>query len=554
MAGSGYAVIWTCIIVLTAILLKFLFSIRSAMSALKAQFPSPPGSLVVGHATSDLFGSPQAFLKFTETLKKYGKTVAVRLVNKPVVLTCDPFLIAAMFDRSLDGTVLDKPQLYKMENLVNPDPSKSSILTYESYHTAWKLLRKGISPAFNPANLRKEFPATVASALELVKSIKASQGEEVNVDEAAQRQAMDVIGRVGFGVQFGATKDLTGNPGQLQDDPLECLDWALAEAYKRMIFPLRQFERFFWFKDAITAYQKAVTYRGMIRNMVQETRKKQKKGEVAEHTVVGHLLRVPDYQDASKPLSDADLGAQFAVFFFAGTDTTGHTVAWTLYHLIQNPEVLGKVEKELDDLGLLVTAERPSPRPLEYTDLSKLIYLGWVFKESMRMTPVVGGVLAREALVDLTLNGHFIPKGTMLCPAIHATHHHPDNWDRPEEFLPERWEGEGVEYLPEPSAAKAGSPSEEHKHADQDALEREAGFKSRNKPLRYLPFGAGPRQCIGMALAKMNGIATLALLISNFNFRLAEKMGGPEGVNKATVERISVCPKGGMWLHCIPRA
>eukprot|EP00884_Botryococcus_braunii_P015490 jgi/Botrbrau1/2624/Bobra.145_1s0042.1 len=443
MAGSGYALIWTCIIVLTAILLKVLFSIKSAMSVLQAQFPSPPGSLVVGHATSDFFGSPYVFLKYTEMLKKLGKTVVVRLVNKPVLLTCDPILISAMFDRSLDGTVLDKPQMYKALDLANPDPSKSSLLTYNSYHTGWKLLRKGTSPAFNPANLRREFPATVASALQLVSSIKASQGAEVDVDEAAQRQAMDVIGRVAFGVQFGATKDLAGNAGQLQDDPFECLDWVLRELYKRAIFPLRRFERFFWSKDAITAYQKTVAYRGIIRNMVQETRQQQVKGEVVEHTVVGHLLRVRDYQDASKPLSDADLGAQFSVFFFAGTDTTGHTVTWTLYHLIQNPEVLGKLEKELEEAGLLVTAERPSPGPLQYTDLSKLIYLGWVFKESMRMTPVIGGALAREALVDFTLNGHFIPKGTLLLPAVHATHHHPDNWDRPEEFLPERWEGEG---------------------------------------------------------------------------------------------------------------
>ncbi len=64
----------------------------------------------------------------------------------------------------------------------------------------------------------------MASALQLVDSIKARQGTEVDVDRAAQRQAMDVIGRVGFGYHFDATGDLSGNAGNLKDDPFEALD------------------------------------------------------------------------------------------------------------------------------------------------------------------------------------------------------------------------------------------------------------------------------------------------------------------------------------------
>jgi cytochrome P450 len=57
-------------------------------------------------------------------------------------------------------------------------------------------------------------------------------------------------------------------------------------------------------------------------------------------------------------------------------------------------------------------------------------------QESLRYLPVIGRFIPRVALQDLTLNGHFFPKGTVLFAAIHATHHHPDNWDRPEEFIP----------------------------------------------------------------------------------------------------------------------
>jgi cytochrome P450 len=104
--------------------------------------------------------------------------------------------------------------------------------------------------------------------------------------------------------------------------------------------------------------------------------------------------------------------------------------------LTQNPQVLKKLEQELDEAGLLVTRSRPVPRDLQYSDLSKLTYLEWVLKESMRVMPVIGGAIAREALCDLNLNGYTVPKGTLLLIAIHATHHHPDNWDRPDDFVP----------------------------------------------------------------------------------------------------------------------
>jgi hypothetical protein len=72
--------------------------------------------------------------------------------------------------------------------------------------------------------MRKEFTATVASARQLVESIKIRKGAPVDVDRAAQRQAMDVIGRVGFGYHFEATGDLSGNAGNFQADPFDCLD------------------------------------------------------------------------------------------------------------------------------------------------------------------------------------------------------------------------------------------------------------------------------------------------------------------------------------------
>jgi cytochrome P450 len=62
----------------------------------------------------------------------------------------------------------------------------------------------------------------------------------------------------------------------------------------------------------------------------RQSRDRERKGDIPEHTILGHLLRIPDINDPSKNLSDGDLAAQIAMFFVAGVDTTGHTIAWTL--------------------------------------------------------------------------------------------------------------------------------------------------------------------------------------------------------------------------------
>jgi cytochrome P450 len=68
-----------------------------------------------------------------------------------------------------------------------------------------------------------------------------------------------------------------------------------------------------------------------------------------------------------------------------------------------------------------------------------------------------------------------------------------------------------------------------------------------------MPFLEGNRQCVGMALARVNYTATLATLLSRFSFRLADDMGGPEGVRKSEAYYITVQPKDGLRMHCIPR-
>ena len=121
-------------------------------------------------------------------------------------------------------------------------------------------------------------------------------------------------------------------------------------------------------------------------------------------------------------------------------------MAWTLFFLARHPMTQARVEAELEDHGLLVTSGRPHPRQLQYQDLSSLQYLGAVIKESMRLLPVVAGGTVRRSPVPIQLAGYTIPAGVGLLVPMYGLHHSARNWERPEEFDPDRWRQPGAEY------------------------------------------------------------------------------------------------------------
>src|SRR5690606_6052542 len=138
-----------------------------------------------------------------------------------------------------------------------------------------------------------------------------------------------------------------------------------------------------------------------------------------------------------------------------GHETTANALNWTWVLLSQNPDAEAKVHDELDRvLG---------DRPPTLADLPNLPYTDWVIKESMRIYPPAG-IVGREALEDVEIGEYLMPKGSQVNCLVYFPHHDPRWWDEPGQFRPERF-----------------SP------------ENEANVNKR----AYIPFGGGPRVCIG---------------------------------------------------------
>jgi len=188
------------------------------------------------------------------------------------------------------------------------------------------------------------------------------------------------------------------------------------------------------------------------------------------------LLSAQD-EDGSR-MTDRQLRDEAITLFLAGHETTACTLSWTWWLLAQNPAAEAKLHAELD----AVLGDRaPS-----LDDLPRLAYTGHVITESLRLYPAAWG-MARLAVEDHEIAGYPVRKGMGVAMAQWVVHRDPRWYDAPEEFRPERWEG--------------------------DLMKRLSRFA-------YFPFGGGPRQCIGNAFALMEATLILATIARKFRLRL----------------------------------
>jgi cytochrome P450 len=206
-------------------------------------------------------------------------------------------------------------------------------------------------------------------------------------------------------------------------------------------------------------------------------------GAEGRRDVLRALLEVRD--DDGAPMSDQELRDQLMTLLLAGHETTALSLAWAVEEIGRRPEVLAAILAEAD-------AEHGGPQP----------YLDATIKEVLRLHPVTP-LLARQIKAPIMLRDHEIPAGTFLVPNVYMLHRHPDYWDEPRAFRPERF----LDKKPDPYA--------------------------------WLPFGGGARRCIGMAFALLEMRAVLSTLFSTLRL---EPHGKPAAL---ALRSFLFAPKGG---------
>jgi cytochrome P450 len=199
----------------------------------------------------------------------------------------------------------------------------------------------------------------------------------------------------------------------------------------------------------------------------------ERSAEIPSDSLLGMLVQMVD-EESGERMTDAQLVDEVKTFFLAGYETTSLALTWSVYLLTQHPAVLDKLRAEVD---AVLAGRTPS-----FADLPALTYTRMVIQETMRLRPPAFWV-PRTAVADDVIDGYAIPAGASVMPLIYGIHHHPDLWEQPERFDPERFTGEAL--------------AQQHKSA-------------------WMPFGLGQRQCIGRDFSIMEAQIILAMIVQRY--------------------------------------
>ena len=187
----------------------------------------------------------------------------------------------------------------------------------------------------------------------------------------------------------------------------------------------------------------------------------------------------------------------------AGYETTSTTLACTMYELARNREVLQKLQAEIDEL----------PLNLDYDLVVEMSYMNMVISEVLRMYPIANEAIQRRAAIDTIIQGIKVDKGTIVYADVRSVHYDQELWgpEDPYMFVPERHE-------------------------------------TKRHPLAYLPFGAGPRQCIGMRFALIEMKILLIRLLREYSILPGEHLEERFDLR----ERATLGPDA-VWIKLIKR-
>lgn len=349
------------------------------------------------------------------------------------------------------------------------------LLTADGAH--WKWQRQSVVGAFRHDKLLELQPSMIAAA-ERTRDRWLEKGQgSVDVGHEMMRTTFDIIVETmmsgGHGIDVRRVE--TGI-----SDFLKPTGWTFAlglvHAPEWIPYPGRG---------------KAKVAVAFLRSSLQSVIEERRKNLDDRHDLVNMLLSASD-PETGRMMTDAEIVDNLMTFITAGHETTALGLAWTFDLLARHSEVESKVLAEIDEVT--------EGQPVTAGDVANLIYTRQVFSEAMRLYPPAP-IITRTALKDFRLGEYLIPAGTVLIVPIYAVHHHASLWQDPEMFDPERFSPEQT--------------------------------KARNR-YAYMPFGAGPRVCIGNAFAVTEAVAVLAVLLQKVRLATIEPQP-PKPIMKVTL-------------------
>ncbi|NXM36934.1 CP3A9 protein, partial [Oxyruncus cristatus] len=448
----------------------------------------------------------KGFLEFdSNCFKKYGKVWGIYDGRQPVLAVTDPQIIKSVLVKDCYSTFTNR----RRADLAGVLTNAISLAEDEQ----WKRLRTVLSPTFTSGKLKEMFPIIKHYGEVLVKNIEKQleKDNSLSVKDIFGSYSMDVVTSTSFGVNI----DSMNNPkdpfvGEMKK--LVKFDFFDPVFILSFVFPfvtplLAKMNLSFFPTDAVDFFMRSIA------KIKKEREKEAHKGRVdfLQLMIESQNSASHEKKEANpsyKALTDVEVLSQAFIFIFAGYEPTSNTLCYLAYELAMHPDVQQKLLEEIDTV-------LPNKAPLTYDAIMKLEYLDMTVSETLRIYPL-GGRIERTCKKDVEINGVTIPKGTVVTIPAYVLHRNAEYWPNPEEFRPERFSKENKESM---------------------------------DPYTYLPFGAGPRNCIGMRFALLTLKVAIVSLLQHFTLQTCKETQIPIKLSSKGL----LVPEKPIILKLVPR-
>ncbi|KAI5274078.1 Thromboxane-A Synthase [Manis pentadactyla] len=465
-----------------------------------------------------------------ELRKLYGPLCGYYLGRRMFIVISEPDMIKQVLVENFSNFT------NRMASGLESKPVANSILFLRDKR--WEEVRSVLTSAFSPEKLNEMTPLISQACDPLLAHLRcyAESGDAFDIQRCYGCYTTDVVASVAFGTQV--------NSQEAPEDPFvkHCRRFftssiprpilLLLLSFPSIMVPLARilpnknrdelngfFNKLIRNVIALRDQQAAEERRRDFLQMVLDARHSATSVGVESFDIVRQVFSStectarPSQQHQprllSKPLTVDEVVGQAFIFLIAGYEIITNTLSFATYLLATNPDCQEKLLKEVDRFCEQHTAP-------EYCNLQEgLPYLDMVISETLRMYPPAFR-FTREAAQDCEVLGQRIPAGTVVETAVGALHHDPEHWPCPEAFDPERFTVEA---------------------------------QRCRQPFTYLPFGAGPRSCLGVRLGLLEVKLTLLHVLHKFRFKACQETQVPLQLESKS----ALGPKNGVYIKIVSR-
>ncbi|XP_043969078.1 cytochrome P450 3A56-like [Gambusia affinis] len=486
---------WTLLVAFVTLLLVYAYWPYGTFKKLGISGPKPlPFLGTMLHYRRGFFNFDQ------ECYRKYGKIWGIYDGRQPVLCVADPEIIKAILVKEFYSFFTNRRNLHLNGALYDA--------LFNAEDDQWKRIRSVLSPSFTSGKLKEMFEIMKSHSANLIRSMKkkADKGEALELKEFFGSYSMDVVTSTAFSVDIDSLNNpsdpfVTNIKKMLKFDFLNPI--FLAVALFPFLGPILEKLEFSFFPKSVTDF-----FFASLEKIKSNRETSQQKSRVDFLQLMIDSQKNNGLQK-DKSLSDHEILSQSMIFIFAGYETSSSSLSFLAYNLATNPEVMRKLQEEIDSTF-------PNKAPVQYQSLMEMDYLDSVINESLRLFPIAAR-LERVAKASVEINGLVIPKDMVILVPTWPLHRDPEIWPEPEKFKPER-------------------------------------FSKKNKedidPYTYMPFGIGPRNCIGMRFALVVMKLAVVEILQRYSFSVCRETEIPFEMDIQGL----LAPKRPIQLKLIPRS